>query len=190
MVDQNSSMKKDVQFQKLLKDRIKKLVKDKDLTEYIVSQKQILSELDIDPIVGAAALNFLLQEQFYRAEEEKKFKAERSQACALQNMRMFWYRIEVGNEHRISVEILKQVLVEEAGVERRFIGRIDIRDQYTLIQLPNGMPTELLQHLKTVTINQKQLAIQRLKKRPGKKHRRKKPSASHKRVAAHLLAKS
>ncbi len=183
-------MKKDIQFQKLLEDRIRKVVKDKDLTEYIVSQKTILSKLDIDPIVGAAALNFLLQELFYKAEEEKKFKIERNQACALQNIRMFWYRIEIGKEHRISVEMLKQVLVEESGVEWRQIGRIDIRDQYTLVQLPNGMPTELLQHLKKVTINQKQLGIQRLKKRSGKKHRRKKSPASHKRVGEHFLAKS
>ncbi len=183
-------MKKDIQFQKLLEDRIRKVVKSKDLTEYIVLQKHISSKLDIDPIVAAAALNLLLQEQFYKAEEEKKFKIERNQACALQNIRMFWYRMEIGKQHRITVEMLKQVLVEESGVERRQIGRIDIRDDYTLVQLPNGMPTELLQHLKTVTINQRQLGIQRLKKRPGKKHRRKKSSASHKRVTAHLLAKS
>ena len=46
-----------------------------------------------------------------------------------------------------------------ADLESRFIGRIDIRDDYTLVDLPEGMPPELLQHMQTVRVASKPLRM-------------------------------
>lgn len=43
-------------------------------------------------------------------------------------------------------------IANEAGIEGRYIGRIDIRVNYSTVDLPAGMPKEVLQHLKRVYV--------------------------------------
>ena len=50
-------------------------------------------------------------------------------------------------------------IANEAGLESQHIGRLSIRDDYSLIDLPDGMPQEVFQHLKKVWVNQQQLRI-------------------------------
>ena len=52
-------------------------------------------------------------------------------------------------------------IANEADLESRFIGRIDIRDDFTLVDLPEGMPRELLEHLKKVRIAGRPLRMER-----------------------------
>jgi ATP-dependent RNA helicase DeaD len=52
-------------------------------------------------------------------------------------------------------------IANEADLESKYIGRIDIRDDYSLVDLPEGMPRELLEHLKKVRIAGRPLRMQR-----------------------------
>jgi ATP-dependent RNA helicase DeaD len=69
------------------------------------------------------------------------------------------YRIEVGHEHGVKPGNIIGAITNEAGLESQFIGRLSIRDDYSLIDLPDGMPPEVFQHLKKVWVNQQQLRI-------------------------------
>lgn len=158
-------------MQKQLENQLRKIINEKDLTEFQASINKIALELDVDSMGCAAALLCLLQEHFKLPHEEKIQTVKQVHASEILGLQMLWYRLEVGREHRVTVDDLKRLLVEESGVENRLIRRIDIRDRHTLIQLPSGMPQELLQHLKTVVINQQKLDIKRLKKRPKRKSR-------------------
>ncbi|SIR01061.1 DEAD/DEAH box helicase [Solilutibacter tolerans] len=62
------------------------------------------------------------------------------------------YRIEVGHEHRVKPGNIVGAIANEAELEARYIGRVDIRDDYTLVDLPEGMPPELLQFLGNVRV--------------------------------------
>jgi ATP-dependent RNA helicase DeaD len=55
------------------------------------------------------------------------------------------------------------VLVEESGVDRKRIGKIDIRHNYTLVELPDGMPADIFQLLSDASIADRRLAIKRVK---------------------------
>jgi hypothetical protein len=44
--------------------------------------------------------------------------------------------------------LIKDLLVEEAGVERNKIGYVDVFEHYTVLSLPPGMPVEILQNFK------------------------------------------
>ena len=68
------------------------------------------------------------------------------------DMPMQTYRIEVGHEHRVKPGNIVGAIANEAELEARYIGRVDIRDDYTLVDLPEGMPPELLQHLQNVRV--------------------------------------
>jgi ATP-dependent RNA helicase DeaD len=50
-------------------------------------------------------------------------------------------------------------IANEAGVDSRNIGRVDIRDDHSLVDLPAGMPDNILQHLKQVWVVGQQLRI-------------------------------
>jgi ATP-dependent RNA helicase DeaD len=69
------------------------------------------------------------------------------------------YRVEVGHEHGVKPGNIIGAIANEAGLESQFIGRLSIRDHYSLIDLPDGMPNEVFEHLKKVWVVQQQLRI-------------------------------
>ncbi|KRD39485.1 RNA helicase [Lysobacter sp. Root916] len=71
------------------------------------------------------------------------------------------FRIEVGHSHGVQPGNIVGAIANEADLESRYIGRIDIRDDYTLVDLPEGMPRELMEHLKKVRVAGQPLRIQR-----------------------------
>jgi ATP-dependent RNA helicase DeaD len=80
------------------------------------------------------------------------------------------YRIEVGHEHGVKPGNIVGAIANEAGLDSQFIGRLSIRDHYSLIDLPDGMPPEIFEHLKKVWVVQQQLRIHEwdcIRVRPG-----------------------
>ncbi|HOW77169.1 MAG TPA: DEAD/DEAH box helicase [Candidatus Competibacteraceae bacterium] len=72
------------------------------------------------------------------------------------------YRIEVGREHGATPQNIMGAIANEAGIEGRYIGRIEIHDDYSTVDLPDQMPPEIFQHLKRVRVRQQMLNISRL----------------------------
>ncbi|MBR9814213.1 DEAD/DEAH box helicase [bacterium] len=69
------------------------------------------------------------------------------------------YRVEVGHNHGIKPGNLVGAISNEAGVDAKLIGRIDLFDDYSLLDLPEGMPKPIFKHLKTVWVCGQKLAI-------------------------------
>ncbi|MFK2903596.1 DEAD/DEAH box helicase [Dyella ginsengisoli] len=69
------------------------------------------------------------------------------------------YRVEVGHDHGVKPGNIIGAIANEAGLESSFIGRLSIRGEYSLIDLPDGMPKEVFEHLKKVWVVQHQLRI-------------------------------
>jgi ATP-dependent RNA helicase DeaD len=72
------------------------------------------------------------------------------------------YRIEVGHRHGVKPGNIVGAIANEADLESKFIGRIDIHDDHSLLDLPEGMPHELLAHLKKVRVAGQPLRLHRL----------------------------
>ncbi|HEY0333572.1 MAG TPA: DEAD/DEAH box helicase [Stenotrophomonas sp.] len=72
------------------------------------------------------------------------------------------YRIEVGHQHGVKPANIVGAIANEAGLESRYIGRIDIQDDHSTLDLPAEMPRELLQHLKKVWVSGQQLQMRRV----------------------------
>jgi len=62
------------------------------------------------------------------------------------------YRVSVGRAHNIQPGNLVGAIANEAGIQGRAIGRIDVHDEFSLIDLPEGMPDAILKQLQQVRI--------------------------------------
>ena len=69
------------------------------------------------------------------------------------------FRIEVGRNHAVTPSNIVGAIANEAGLEAKHIGRIEIHDDHSTLDLPSGMPKELLHHLKGVWVAGQQLKI-------------------------------
>ncbi|MCX7088854.1 MAG: DbpA RNA binding domain-containing protein [Methylococcales bacterium] len=95
-------------------------------------------------------------------------------AEVVDKQKMVRYRIEIGRDHHVSADEIKAVLIDESGVDRNSIGYLDIRSNYTLIDLPPGMPPDIFQLLQEVEIKQQPLQIKRVnssRKRPWQRRK-------------------
>jgi ATP-dependent RNA helicase DeaD len=91
------------------------------------------------------------------------------------------FRIEVGDLHGVKPGNIVGAIANEAGLDSKNIGRVDIRDDHSLVDLPSGMPAEIFKHLKKVWVSGQQLRITRGGdepdfEKPRKPHSAKPPS--------------
>lgn len=74
---------------------------------------------------------------------------------------MVRYRIEVGHDHKVKPGNIVGAIANEAGLDSKHIGRINIYDDYSLIDLPEGMSKDIFENIKNVWVASKQLRISR-----------------------------
>ncbi len=80
---------------------------------------------------------------------------------------MVRYRIEVGHNHEVKPGNICGAIANEADIDSKHIGRIDIHDDYSLLDLPEGMPKPLLKKLKKAWVSGQQLQISALDGKKG-----------------------
>jgi ATP-dependent RNA helicase DeaD len=71
------------------------------------------------------------------------------------------YRIEVGHNHDVQPGNIVGAIANEAGLDGRHIGRINIMDDHSFVDLPSGMPKEVFQELIKVRVAGQALKITR-----------------------------
>lgn len=94
-----------------------------------------------------------------RAERPERMRKERSAHTPDAGLETF--RIEVGYDDGVKPGNIVGAIANEAGLEARHIGRIEIFEDHALVDLPSGMPPDVLGHLKTVWCAGQQLRITR-----------------------------
>ena len=156
---------------------LRETLADQDLDYYYrlisrIEQQQELSSTDI-----AAALTYLSQrerpfivEDLERKQHKppvepkpKRSKGAKSETAASgRDSEIPWqrYRIEVGKDHQVTPREIVGAIANEAGLEGRHIGAIDIHAEFSLVDLPEGMPKEIYQHLRKVMVCGRPLKIQ------------------------------
>ncbi len=74
------------------------------------------------------------------------------------------FRIEVGHDHKVKPGNIVGAIANEADIESKYIGRINIFDDHSLVDLPEGMPKELFTTLKKARVMGQALNISALGK--------------------------
>ncbi|MYN11353.1 DbpA RNA binding domain-containing protein, partial [Pseudoduganella aquatica] len=90
------------------------------------------------------------------------------------------FRIEVGSKHAATPSNIVGAIANEAGIEAKYIGRIEIFDDHSVLELPDGMPDDVFQHLGKVWVGGQQLRISHADAMPPEsgKHTPPKPAAA------------
>ncbi len=151
-----------------------------DISFYERLVGEYLTENDVAPEQLAAALALLVQgSRPPLLQEEKKEPlpaAERRPAAKKASNRppqpmpiqvppeegMERFLIELGSEHGIKPGNIVGAIANEADLNSRYIGRIAIFDNYSTVDLPYGMPDEILQVLHRSRVGNRMLKLQRM----------------------------
>jgi ATP-dependent RNA helicase DeaD len=78
------------------------------------------------------------------------------------------FRIEVGHSQGVEPRNIVGAIANEAGLDAHHIGHIEINADFSIVELPLGMPRDVFRDLKKAWVCGKQLAISRLDEKPAK----------------------
>jgi ATP-dependent RNA helicase DeaD len=87
------------------------------------------------------------------------------------------FRIEVGSVHGIKPGHIVGAIANEAGIEGVHIGRVDIREEHSFVDLPEGMPKQIFKLLQKVRVAGRELKISKIDEKPPKAARN--PAGRH-----------
>ena len=150
-----------------LKNSLKTILDQEELGEYQGLVKRLSTELQISFLDCAAALLLLNQKNLStnKQESEKSYNKKKNHELppVFAKQKLVKYRLDIGRKHQVSLDEVKNVLVEVSGVDRMRIGKLDIRNYYTLVELPEGMPADIFQLLSETECNQQKINIKRIK---------------------------
>jgi len=168
-------------YKKTILSTIEKLKDNKDFDVFSKLINELHEEEQVDTVSIAAALahmgnrskQFLLNENEFkhlkdsspvtnRSRDRKKKSAPGKKAIPLKGMpdvQMERYRVEVGYDHGVKPGNIVGAIANEAGLDSKMIGQIEIYDDHSVVDLPSGMPKEVYQDLQKAWVCQQQLKI-------------------------------
>jgi len=161
------------------KEKITETLGSSDLTFFKKILQEYTETMEADPVDVAAALAHLMQgntplllDKEITATKPSKRERERERERSGKNPRspgksarpprgMERFTIQVGHVHGVKPGNIVGAIANEIGLDNSHIGRIDIFDGHSTVDLPEGMPKDVFRRLKKVWVCQQQLKISR-----------------------------
>ena len=169
-----------------------------DLYSQIISELQAEEEVSSEQIAAASAYlaqggnSLLLDEQTAKfepvteRERERRPRQDGKPAPDLEpvdlkdfpDVEMGRFVIHVGHRHRVKPGSIVGCIANEAELESKYIGEIEIREEYSTVDLPADMPKEILSILQRARVSNRPLRMERYTKVPQSTSARDSRSAS------------
>ncbi|MGM0629601.1 MAG: DbpA RNA binding domain-containing protein, partial [Pseudomonadota bacterium] len=70
------------------------------------------------------------------------------------------YKIQVGREHGARPGDIVGAIANEASMDSKYIGQIQLFDNHSLVQLPKGMPKDIMHVLKKARVRQQPMGLE------------------------------
>lgn len=153
------------------KQQITNVITNEDLSLFEPLIAQYQAEQQSSAITIAAALAKLLyanNEFLLTTKEERKTKTSlkviNNPNNYAKNMKttLETYRVEVGKSHGVKIVDLLQIIESVAGIDRQYIGQVDLRSKFSLIELPGGMTKTVCTALKKAKLGERKLQLTKL----------------------------
>jgi len=166
---------------KQAQEKIQEVINSQDLVKFRALLEEFTSGNELSMSDVAAALLFQSQRERPLFPKFKEMPASRerparqdmpdSKAQPLRDhpdVKMVRYRLAVGRAHNVEPKDIVGAIANEADIESKFIGRISLFEDFSTIDLPDGMPKELLNHLANVRVRQQPMRIREWSTEPPK----------------------
>ena len=155
---------------------------DDNLEFFLHLVEQYQHEHNVPAVEIAAALAklvqgdepLLLKKQKAAKQKDRKEKRSRSEQSAPKRRQqssmpdedMEVFRLEVGHSHGVKPGNIVGAIANETGLDGAYIRKIDIHEDYSTVELPEGIPRAMFRDLKKVWVSGQQLKISRLNEKP------------------------
>ncbi len=136
----------------------------------VVSQGD--TPLLLDPRDERPARAFDRDDRGSRGGRESRDGGGRSGRPGRDGKGMTTYRIAVGRRHKVEPRQIVGALANEGGLNRSDFGVINIRPDFSLVDLPADMPADVLQRLSDTRISGKLIEIRPDRGRPARSYER------------------
>lgn len=160
------------------KEQVIHALQARDLEQFEKLLQEVHAETDVEPLRIAAALAKMFQGNTPLWVEDVKIRAPRERAAGREDFGserprrdargegrgesrgrsrepeagMKRYRMPIGRSHGIKPANIVGAIANEANISSRNIGRIDIQQDFSTVDLPEGMPKAVFQALARVRI--------------------------------------
>ena len=108
-----------------------------------------------------------------KGKSSRDYSNKRSDEPLEEGMQRF--RIEVGRKHNVKPGNIVGAIANEAGLDSKHMGKIDIFDAYSTIDLPEGMPKDIFNTLKKTRVSGQKLSISTLDGSSSSNNKKRKP---------------
>jgi ATP-dependent RNA helicase DeaD len=160
---------------------VRETIGEQDLDFYYRLVSRIEKEQETSALDIAAALTYLSQKsrpfivddldvptgkqsrgdyESGREKSERPSRGKKSDRSRQTDIPREVYRIEVGKLHEATPREIVGAITNEAGLDGQMIGRVEIREDHSLVELPTGMPKDIYQHLRRVFVCGQRLNIE------------------------------
>ena len=129
---------------------------------FMLQTKSNLSKKDENFVKNDAKTFKKLGREQRRGRGKGRARATRKELPVEKGMECF--RLEVGHNHSVKIKNIVGAIANESGLDSQYIGRVNIYDDYSEIDLPEGMPKDVFKDLKKVWVSGQQLKISAIKK--------------------------
>ena len=129
---------------------------------YMLQTKSNLSKKDENFLKNDTKTFKKLGREQRRGRGKGRARATRKELPVEKGMECF--RLEVGHNHSVKIKNIVGAIANESGLDSQYIGRVNIYDDYSEIDLPEGMPKDVFKDLKKVWVSGQQLKISAIKK--------------------------
>ena len=106
-----------------------------------------------------------------RGGDKREQRKQRQSRPAEEGMQR--YRIDVGHAHGAKPGNIVGAIANEANISSKHIGSIQIYDNYSTVDLPDGMPSQVKQTLQNTRVAGQRLSIREWSDTPPEKRRKK-----------------
>ena len=150
----------------LLKELLKQVGTDLELNQEEIAFAAINLAIGTSPLLVQGDEDWISKSQNRARRTDKKddrysSRRRNQNDSASSEVNMERFRVEVGHRDRVKPGNIVGAIANEAGIQGKKIGRIQIFDSYSLIDLPKGMPEKVFKDLKRLKVMNKELQINR-----------------------------
>ena len=151
----------------LLKELIQRIGTERDITPEQMAYAALNLAIGPEPLLRQQGDDEWIQNNRRRERDRDRDRksgdrrGERSNRPPEDSMQR--YRVEVGHRDRVKPGNLVGAIAGETGLQGRMIGRIQIFEDHSFVDLPKGMPEDIFSNLQRLKVMNRQLQISQAK---------------------------